>query len=384
MAKYTKEQAKLIVQRGGSNVTEKDNVPYVTTVDKEDTFSSWLVVPSTMPKIDYEQVTKAIDLEVSELKPNIPTTTIDFVSREQYNLLLSQSVELNSTIDTLRTQTQELSTRISDLESQTDEEITNRLSIQQTNILLVNQLTALSKTIDGFGQQISTALQKSVEESIFRTSLQAQNKGYEAQIQALITQADSLNAIITGLYAQLGAAVVQADVENQAQSLAASEQGFNINEVVVVKQLPDTQTRDDGKIVDFLFKIRNKNPDTWYKWTHGGNLTFNNVNKVPVKVTINVYYPRADGATGAEIKFFKYTETSFTLSANQSGKLIKAIYNYNDPELQKKLDGPCNPGSHSKRYRNGSIKITVKNESTGVTKSETYVLDLDIVHKNSY
>jgi hypothetical protein len=383
MANYTKQEAKNIVIQSGSVVTELDNTPYVTTVDKNNLVSSWLVVPSSKPKVDYTQVTKAIDVEISELRPNIPQTTNDFISREEYNTLLSQSIELNTTIESLRNQTEQLSSRITELEGQTDEEINNRLAIQQTNIVLVNQLTSLSKTVDGFAQQISTALQKSVEESIFRTSLQAQNKGYEAQIQALITQADSLNAVITGLYAQLGAAVVQLEVENRAQTLAAGSQGFNINEVVIVKEKIGTSLI--GSVpYEFYFAINNDSPYSKYKWINGGNLTFTNVNRVPVKVTLEVFYPRSSGNSGNQIKFFKFNPITFTLSGEESNRKIQTVYTSNDPELQAKLDGPSNKGSKSNYYTGGVIKIIVENTSTGVTENKIFNLALGILHKDTY
>lgn len=377
MAKYTKEEAKTAVIRQGSTATETDNIPYVTTIEKDNTISSWLVVPASTPKVDYNEVTKAIDVEVSELKPNIPQTVNDFISRDQYNLLLSQSIDLNSTINSLTRQTEELTTRVSELQGKTDEEINNRLSIQQTNIVLVNQLTSLAKTIDGFAQQISVALQKSVEESIFRTSLQAQNKGYEAQIQALITQADSLNAIITGLYAQLGASVVQQDVENKAQTLAASLQGFNINEVVVTKEVQGTDSFDNV-LYDFYGKIRNKDPYSNTKWKVGGSLKFTNVNKVPVSVTIEIFYPR--GGNGDPVKFFKFNTLNFTMSPEEKNKKITAVFTVNDPSVSSRID----KNSKSKYYTGGTIKITVDNKGTGVKENKTFKLALGIVHKDSY
>lgn len=379
---YTPQEAKQLVNDFGSSITDNDNELYKTTIDSSNTISSWVVIPSTKPKIDFNQVTKAIDVDITELKPNLPQATNQFITVEQYNLLLSQSLQLNNTITLLTNQTQALSSQISNLETETEIAINEKLTIQQTNTILVNQLNSLSQTIDGFAQQISTALQKSIEESIFRTSLQAQNEGYEAQIQALITQADSLNAIITGLYAQLGAAIVQLDVENKAQTLSAELQGFNINEVIFVKEKLGTWTVNNI-IQDFYGIINNDNPYSANKWKVGGNLRITNVNKVPVNVIIQVYYPRASGDFGNEIKFFKFNPLTFTVGPEEK-KTITAWFDLNDVELQKKLKGPANPGSKSKYYTGGTIKITVVNPSTGVTENKFLKLALGILHEKTY
>jgi hypothetical protein len=391
---YTDEEAKYLVIESGSKLTESDNQNFVTTITK-DNISSWLVIPSEKPKVDVEEVSKAIDINVTELKPNIPQRRNEFISREQYNSLLSQSIDLNNSIEILRNNLSAANTQISELQAETDNQINQRLSFEQTNTILVNQLTTLSQTIDGFAQQISTALQKSVEESIFRTSLQAQNKGYEAQIQALVTQADSLNAIITGLYLQLGASLVQQNIENEAASLAAASQGFNINEVVFTKARIGTESVS-GKLYDYYFIIRNRDPQTWAKWIVGGDLTISNINKVPVEVTIQVYYPRAgfdvDGTTkvfdveaGLNMTFFKFTETTFTLSAEQKGKSVKAMYRSDDSQLQKFLksnQGDAN--SSSVYFPGGYIKITVDNKSTGVKESKVISLALGVLHPDAY
>ncbi len=137
--------------------------------------------------------------------------------RPIYNAELTASAQLRTEVANLNLQVTNLNSQISTLQAQVQTEINNRLTIEQTNDLLVNQIDTLNSTIEDFSGQISTSLQKSVDESILRASLQSQKTGFKAQIEALIKQIDSLNAIIEGLQAQLGAVRQQKDLEQTAQ-----------------------------------------------------------------------------------------------------------------------------------------------------------------------
>jgi hypothetical protein len=384
MRPVTREEAKFVVTQKGSAETETDNVPYVTTVDSKDPVSSWLVIPAKKPKIDYDEALKAIDVTLTELKPNIPVVATTFITKEQYDTLLSQSIDLNATIEELRTNTITLNSRINELETQTDSEISERLSIQQTNLVLVNQLTSLSDTINGFGEQISSAVQKSIEESILRTSLQAQNEGFKAQIQALISQADSLNAIITGLYAQLGAAQTQKEIENNAESLAQEIQGININNVVVSKFKPGTLkifTDPNGSMeYDYYGAVNNRNGE--FKWAVGGDLTLKNVNLLPAEVTIKLFYPKYKTTSTIEQRFFKFVgQQTFAMGGNQTVK-IPTIYTQDG--IQDGLIGYrliVQPKTIDYRY--GRIEITIKVE-TNAPVTKTLNLALGIMHPDTF
>jgi hypothetical protein len=375
---YTEDEVKLLLNQQGSQVIS-DGVPYVTTVDPDNSLSSWVVVPASKPKISYEEVRKAIKVEVSELKPNIPTANRTFISQDSYNALLSQSIQLNRTIDQLKTDISNLNTRTAELEVQTDFEVNQRLSLQQTNTVLVNQLTSLSDTIQGFGAQISTAVQKSVEESIYRTSLQAQNEGFKAQIQSLISQADSLNAIITGLYAQLGAAQIQQDVENSAAQLATNLQGLNINNVVVSRTNLTTYVKD-GITYEYHGKVRNT--DGNFKWYTGGDLIIRNVNNLNAKIEVAITYP-LKGTT--VLKFFDFANKNFTIGPKQEIRLTP-IFKRDDMKCKLWADWGDGCGLYNSKttiHVGGKISVTVKVENLpDLTKSLN--LSVGDYHRDSY
>ena len=126
----------------------------------------------------------------------------------------------------------------------------------------------------------------------------------------------------------------------------------------------------------------------------GGDLTVSNINKVPVEVTIEVFYPRAgfdgnkkvfDVKANTQMFFFKFTETKFTLSPEQKGKKVAAMYRSDDPELKRFLssdEGDKNSSSVS--FPGGTIKITVSNKSTGVKETKTIDLAMKVYYPDSY
>jgi regulator of replication initiation timing len=124
------------------------------------------------------------------LKPQIPKQIKNLIPKELYDDQVKQNDILTKQIDGLNTQLNDLTSQLSDFQSQVTNEINNRLNIEQTNDALVNQLNSLKQTIDDFVKQIQSAVQKSVDESILRASLQAQNVGLKSQIEGLINDSD--------------------------------------------------------------------------------------------------------------------------------------------------------------------------------------------------
>ena len=57
----------------------------VTIVDDANTASSLLFKSLNKPKYDEVELIKAIDIDVKELKPNIPTPNLDLVPRPLYS-----------------------------------------------------------------------------------------------------------------------------------------------------------------------------------------------------------------------------------------------------------------------------------------------------------
>jgi len=307
-----------IVDQNGSKTSTKDSKSGTLSVDKNNPFSQYIFTSASLNKIDSTQISNAVDVRVTELIPTIPQQPREFISRDSYNLLLSQSIVLNDTIDQLREEVLTQTNRITELEGLAENEINERTSIEQTNDVLLNQLEALSETVGNFSDQISNALQKSVEESIFRNSLESQNEGFKAQIAALISQIDSLNAIITGLYAQLGAVLVEKEIQDTAAEAAAgSEFSWNANAVVFTSLKPTSEIFEGNNqtyyfVAEFIDRKGITQTNNWgasdYRWLCGAGLNVRNYNRVPMEITIQYFYPlyRDTKWFGGTQQFFKF------------------------------------------------------------------------------
>jgi hypothetical protein len=341
----------------------------INVVDSNNLASSLVFKGLTKDKYDNEELVKAVDVEVKELLPNIPNTNLDLVPRPVYNEKVAENEDLRKVVTKLNGDIVVLNSRISTLESQVQTEINNRLSIEQTNDLLVNQIETLNATIEDFASQISTSLQKSVDESILRASLQSQKTGFKAQIEALIKQIDSLNAIIEGLQAQLGAVRQQKDLEATAQS----QGGTIINKIVTANFSPKGSANDPV----LAYKIKNAR-DRAKEWVYGKNLKLTNNDLEPVTVTLTTKF-RAESITtfGGEYKsdqsWFKAPKQSFKITANSTEEITfietpeKIIFAKR--QTTEFFDGVLN------------IKVT---RADGTSDSKDFKTRLKIAHPKSY
>jgi hypothetical protein len=271
-----------ILSVSGSSAIAK-NEYNVTVVDNINVASSLLFKPLTKTKLDDVELVKAIDTEVKELKPDIPKINLDLVPKPLYTEKVIENEDLQKQVTDLTSIVSTLKQQVSDLKSQVQTEINNRLSIEQTNDVLANQLDTLGATVQDFTGQIATSLQKSVDESILRTSLQAQNTGFKAQIEALIKQIDSLNSIIEGLQSQLGAIQQQQAIQQSTSNLAVASGGDALVKSIVVKWEGAKNRTDIPK--GLAGKINAKDYGQT-KWEAGGQLVLTNNDAQPVKISI--------------------------------------------------------------------------------------------------
>ncbi len=329
----------------------------VNVVDNTNIASSLVFKGLTKDKYDTEELIKAIDVEVKELLPNIPNTNLDLVPRPIYNEKVVENEDLRKIVRTLNENIVTLNSRISTLESQVQTEINNRLSIEQTNDLLVNQIETLNATIEDFASQISTSLQKSVDESILRASLQSQKIGFKAQIEALIQQINSLNAIIEGLQAQLGAVRQQKDLETVAQS----QGGAIINKIVTANFSPKGSANDPV----MSYKIENARKDR-KEWINGRNLKLTNNDLEPVNITIAATFQQ-------DQRWFRIPKSTFNITAGSTEEITF-------------IDTPNNL-KYDKRdktiFVDGVINITIR-RADGTSETKDFKTKVKIAHPKSY
>ena len=273
-----------ILKVSGSAAVSKNEYG-VTVVNEDNVASSLVFKPLVISKLDNVELLKAIDTEVKELKPNIPEVNLNLVPKPLYDDEVITNTDLRKQVQKLTTDIEVLNSEINTLTSQVLSETNKRLSIEQTNDVLANQLDALSKVIEQFATQIQSAVQKSVDESILRASLQAQNSGFKAQIEALIKQIDSLNSIIEGLQSQLGAVQQQQAIQQSASNTALASGGDILVKTTIIKWSGATTRTDITK--GLAGKINAKNYSTT-KWESGGQLAITNNDTQPVNITFQL------------------------------------------------------------------------------------------------
>ena len=351
-----KKDLESILMISGSDAITKNEFG-VTLVDANNLASSLIFKNLSKPKYDNEELVKAIDVNIIELKPNIPTPNLDLIPKPLYDEQVLLVEDLRKQLAALNVIVTDLRSQIITLQSQVQTEINNRLSIEQLNDVLANQIDTLTGTINDFAGQISTSLQKSVDESILRASLQSQKTGFKAQIEALIQQINSLNAIIEGLQAQLGAVRQQKDIEQTAQS----QGGTIINKIVTANFSPKGAANDPV----MSYKVENARKDR-KEWVNGKNLKLTNNDLEPVNVTIAATFKDNQ-------KWFSIPKSTFKITAGSTEEITF-------------IDTP-NSLSYGKRdktiYVDGVLNITIK-RADGTSETKDFKTKVKIAHPKSY
>lgn len=329
----------------------------VNVVDDSNVASSLVFKGLTKDKYDTEELIKAVDVEVKELLPNIPSINLDLVPRPVYNEKVAENEDLRKVVRKLNGDIVVLNSTISALEAQVEFEINNRLSVEQINDILVNQIETLNATILDFASQIATSLQKSVDESILRASLQSQKTGFKAQIEALIQQINSLNAIIEGLQAQLGAVRQQKDLEQTTQA----QGGTIINKIVNANFTPKGTPTDST----MAFKIKNAR-DKANQWVRGESLKLINNDLEPVDITINATYDQNQ-------RWFKIPKPSFKMSPGATEEIT----------FLANIPGISFGRRDNTEFYNSALTITVK-RADGTSETKSFKHALKVAHPKSY
>ena len=350
------KQLESILRVSGSAAVTKNEYG-INVIEANNPASSLLFKTLNKPKYDEQELLKAIDVEVVELRPNIPTPNLDLVPRPLYTEQVVLVEDLRKQVENLTTTVNDLNSQITTLESQVQTEINNRLSIEQLNDVLTNQMDTLTNTINDFSGQIATSLQKSVDESILRASLQSQNAGFKAQIEALIQQINSLNSIIEGLQSQLGAVRKQKDIEQATKG----QGGNNINKVVSA----NFEKRGSETDPTMSYKIKNAR-DGQKEWVNGENLILINNDLEPVKVTITPIFSQNQ-------RWFSVPKTNFEISPGATEKI-------------KFIDTP-NGISFGKRdntvFYDGTLNIKIDRKD-GTSETKSFTTKLKVAHPKSY
>ena len=196
---------KILTELGSQAMVTNDyNINYVSDTNVASTL---IFNPLVNSKFDNVELAKAIDVEVTELIPNVNKSKKNLIPKDIYDTEVQIQKDLQIELDNLNSNIPLLNKEIDSLQIELEKQINERLKIEQTQDVLQNQLNTLTDLIELYSTKIAQVVQKSTDESILRTSLESQNAGLKAQIEGLIKQIETLYAIITGLLNQIGAEI---------------------------------------------------------------------------------------------------------------------------------------------------------------------------------
>jgi len=173
----------------------------------------------------------------------------------------------------------------------------------------------------------------------------------------LIQQINSLNAIIEGLQAQLGAVRQQKDLETAAQG----QGGTVINKIVTANFSPKGSATDPV----MSYKIKNARDDA-KEWINGKNLKLINNDLEPVTIKINATWDKNQ-------RWFSIPKSNFQIS----------------PGATEEIEFVATPQntSYDKRdntvFYKASLTITVE-RADGTSETKSFKTDLKIAHPKSY
>jgi hypothetical protein len=373
LADKRKEDLESILKVSGSSAIAKNDYG-VTIVSEQNVASSLLFKSLTKTKQDDVELVKAIDVEVKELKPNIPTPNLDLVPRPLYTEQVELNTDLRQQVADLTTTVTDLNGQITTLKSEVETQINNRLNIEQTNDALVNQTESLTKVVGDFSTQIQNAVQKSVDESILRASLQSQNTGFKAQINALIKQIDSLNAIIEGLQSQLGAVQQQQAIQQSTAANAAASGADVFVNAVTVKFDGEKQKKDQANGLFAYIHAENYKS----KWVLNGSLKLTNNDKLSVK--IDMVFKSANGWNWLVIP-----KNNFELAGGASDDIQFGINSKVVPYGAESTSTNyfLYTGWGDSTEYPGTLKITIT-KADGTTQSKDYTASFQKTNPGSY
>jgi len=198
-------------------------------------------------------------------------------------------------------------------------------------------------------------------------------------VEALIKQIDSLNSIIEGLQAQLGAVQQQQAIQNSTQNVALAAGGDAVNDVAVVV-LEESSKNDSPRI---FFRIKSDMDDT--QFIRGKSVTITNNDTMDIVVTLSI--PAA--AAGRNAMTISGANSSNTLTFTLKQKEEKNIKLNINTGVTADLDSHGKGGvfgghTGSNSYRGGQLKVSVLRKSNNTTKDVTYDWGFDKLHPKSW
>ena len=305
-----KNELNTILTQSGSSASTKTNAG-VTIVNDSNIASSLVFQKLQSPAYDITELLKSINTSAVEINPNIPESNTNFVQKPVYDNQLLINSNIKTKINEITKIVDQLISIKDDYNSQIQFEKTQQTLIKSSNTLLATSIKSLKKTIEQFNTQIEEAIQKSLLESIKRTSIVAQNRGFSKEISALLKHVNTLNLLIQTINVQIATIETKTKIEGDARAFAAEKNGIVLNSILVVYWDGFTSDVTQPKFYGWGY-----NDDRRMDWGNShGRLYFKNFDKESVKVNLSATFnktkntPNVNGFINQGPKWFEFGET---------------------------------------------------------------------------
>ena len=283
-----KNELNTILTQSGSSASTKTNAG-VTVVNDSNIASSLVFQKLQTSTYDITELLKSINTTAVEINPNIPESNTNFVQKPVYDNQLLINSNIKTKINEITKIVDQLISIKDDYNSQIQFEKTQQTLIKTSNTLLATSIKNLKKTIQQFNTQIEETIQKSLLESIKRTSIVAQNRGFSKEISALLKHTNTLNLLIQTINVQIATIETKTKIEGEAQAFAAEKNGIVLNSILVVYW--DGFTNDENQPKFYGWGYNNDRRMDWGNST--GRLYFKNFDKESVKVNLSATFNKA-------------------------------------------------------------------------------------------
>jgi len=181
-------------------------------LNNEATMSAKLYVD----QYDATELSKAVNIKVTELIKGLPDVNLDLVPRAIYNTELSHSADLQVQLNILTADNDALKSRVQSLLADSSSLYTDNDGLRVSVAKLENTVASVQQTTLELRTNLTTAITKAINEATERTALEAENSGLTAQKNALIKQIDTLNNLLAQANATIQVAQQQLSAKQQA------------------------------------------------------------------------------------------------------------------------------------------------------------------------
>lgn len=189
------------------------DIKYINLTDSENG-----VLDSKLFEDNYNlnELTKSLDINVSELVNPLPEVRDDLIQKYFYDFEVSKSIQLNEELENFTLQLNDAKNTLDSLITQSGSLFIENLNIDKKLSNSTKNETKLIENIKTIQSGIKESINKCLNEATERTALEAENEGLIKQKDALIKYIDRLNALLADATQALDDAQAAIDKKNEA------------------------------------------------------------------------------------------------------------------------------------------------------------------------